>query len=127
MTATTSSERSAESRAGGTLPVPRPVPPGGCTVVSLCGGLDLEAAPALRERLIDVLRGSTDLLILDLSHVQACDQTGLAVLIGTQRRARLGGITMQLLAPSLPVRKVLRSTGLDRSFTICPELSEAAA
>src|SRR6201999_617741 len=86
VTATTSSERSAESRAGGTLPVPRPVPPGGCTVVSLCGGLDLEAAPALRERLIDVLRGSTDLLILDLSHVQACDQTGLAVLIGTQRR-----------------------------------------
>jgi hypothetical protein len=34
---------------------------------------------------------------------------------------------MRLLAPSLPVRKVLRSTGLDRSFTICADLSQAAA
>jgi anti-anti-sigma factor len=127
VTATTSSERSAESHTDGTLPGPRPASPGGRTVVSLREGLDLDAAPALRERLIDVLRSSADLLILDLSHVRSCDAAGLAVLIGTQRRARLGGITMRLLAPSLPVRKVLRSTGLDRSFTICADLSKAAA
>ena len=41
------------------------------------------------------------------------------MLIGTQRRARLLGTTMHLLAPSLPVTKVLRATGLDRSFFIC--------
>jgi anti-anti-sigma regulatory factor len=40
------------------------------------------------------------------------------VLIGTQRRAGLLGIKVRLLAPSPPVRKVLRSTGLDRSFSI---------
>ncbi len=79
------------------------------TVVRLGDGLDLAAAPALREQLIGVLHRGTDLLILDLS---------LAVLIGTQRRARLLGTKMRLLAPSLPVTKVLRSTGLDRSFTI---------
>jgi anti-anti-sigma factor len=88
------------------------------TVVRLSGGLDLAAAPALREQLIDVLHRGTGLLILDLSRVLSCDTAGLAVLIGTQRRAKLLGIKMRLLAPSLPVTKVLRSTGLERNFSI---------
>jgi anti-anti-sigma factor len=88
------------------------------TVVRLSGGLDLAAAPELREQLIDVLHRGPQLLILDLSRVLTCDAAGLAVLIGTQRRARLLGIKMRLLAPSLPVTRVLRSTGLHRSFTI---------
>ena len=88
------------------------------TVVKLSGGLDFAAAPALREQLIDVLHRGTGLLILDLSHVLSCDTAGLAMLIGTQRRARLLGTKMCLLAPSLPVAKALRSSGLDRSFSI---------
>ena len=91
---------------------------GGCTIVRLCGALDIEVAPALRERLIDVLHRGPGLLVLDLSQVLSCDASGLAVLIGTQRRASLLGTKVRLLAPSLPVRKVLRSTGLDRSFSI---------
>ena len=94
-------------------------PPAGQTVVRLTGALDFTAAPAVREQLIDVLHRGTGLLILDLSLVVSCDTAGLAVLIGTQRRSRLLGTTMCLLAPSPAVTKVLRSTGLDRSFTIC--------
>lgn len=93
-------------------------PPSDRTVVRLSGSLDFAAAPALREQLIDVLHHGTGLLILDLSHVLSCDTAGLAVLIGTQRRAELLGTTMRLLAPSPPVAKVLRSTGLGRSFCI---------
>lgn len=103
------------------------VPSSGRTVIQLNGGLDLAAAPELREQLIDVLHRGTELLILDLSHVQSCDAAGLAVLIGTQRRAKLLGTKMRLLAPSIPVTQVLRSTGLDRSFTIYPDLSSALA
>jgi anti-sigma B factor antagonist len=106
---------------------PRAAPPSGRTIVRLRGALDIDAAPALRERLIGVLHRGTGLLILDLSHVLSCDASGLAVLIGTQRRARLLGIMVRLAAPSLPVTKVLRSTGLDRSFTIYPDLSGALA
>ena len=110
-----------------TLPEPRSVPLGGRVIVTLRDDLDLATAPALRERLIDVLHHGTDLLILDLSHVPSCDAAGLAVLIGTQRRARLLGITMRLVAPSLPVSTALDSTGLKRHFTICPDLSCALA
>jgi len=99
----------------------------GRTLVRLNGALDFAAAPALREQLIDVLHRGPDLLVLDLSHVSSCDTAGLAVLIGTQRRARLLGIAMRLAAPSLPVTRALRSTGLHRNFTIYPDLSGAFA
>ena len=87
----------------------------------------MAAAPALRERLIGMLHPGTRLLILDLSRVPSCDPAGLAVLIGTQRRARLLGIVVRLVAPSLPVAKLLRLTGVDRSLTICPDLPAALA
>jgi anti-anti-sigma factor len=110
----------AGSRPGAGLPAAR-------TIVRLGGALDFAAAPALRERLIGVLHPGTRLLILDLSRVPSCDPAGLAVLIGTQRRARLLGIVVRLVAPSLPVARLLRTTGLDRSLTICPDLPAALA
>jgi anti-anti-sigma factor len=97
------------------------------TVVRLRDALDVAAAPALRERLIGLLRPGMRLLVLDLSRVPSCDSAGLAVLIGAQRRARLLGIVLRLTAPSLPVAKLLRLTGLDRSLTVCPDLSSALA
>jgi anti-anti-sigma factor len=102
-------------------------PPAARTIVRLRGALDIAAAPALRERLISTLHPGMRLLVLDLSRVRSCDPAGLAVLIGTQRRARLLGILMRLAAPSLPVAKLLRLTGLDRSLTICPDLHSALA
>ena len=101
--------------------------PAARTIVRLRGALDVAAAPALRERLIDMLHPGTSLLVLDLSRVPSCDSAGLAVLIGAQRRARLLGIVLRMAAPSLPVAKLLRLTGLDRSLTICPDLRSALA
>jgi anti-anti-sigma factor len=102
-------------------------PPAARTVVRLQGALDVAAAPALRERLIGLLNPGTRLLVLDLSRVSSCDSAGLVVLIGAQRRARVLGIVMRLAAPSVPVAKLLRLTGLDRSLTLCPDLRGALA
>jgi len=74
-----------------------------------------------------MLHPGTQLLILDLSRVSSCDPAGLAVLVGAQRRARPLGIVVRLVAPSLPVSKRLRLTGLDRKLTICPDLALALA
>jgi anti-anti-sigma factor len=101
--------------------------PAARTIVRLRGALDVAAAPALRERLIGMLHPGTSLLVLDLSRVPSGDPAGLAVLIGTQRRAKLHGIVMRLAAPSLPVANLLRLTGLDRNLTICPDLRSALA
>jgi anti-anti-sigma factor len=101
--------------------------PAASTIVRLTGALDFAAAPALRERLTGMLHPGIKLLVLDLSRVPSCDPAGLAVLIGIQRRARLLGIVVRLVAPSLPVATLLRLTGLDRSLTICPDLRGALA
>ena len=120
MTSTGATSRHTGSRPGAGPPAAR-------SVVRLRGALDVAAAPALRERLIGLLHPGLRLLVLDLSRVPSCDSAGLAVLIGTQRRARLLGIVVRLAAPSPPVAKLLRLTGLDRSLTICPDLSSALA
>jgi anti-anti-sigma factor len=95
------------------------------TIVRLHDALDATTAPALRERLIGGLHPGTRLLILDLSGVPSCDSAGLAVLIGAQRHAHRLGITLRLAAPSVPVAKLLRRTGLDRNLTVCPDLRSA--
>ena len=103
------------------------VPPADRAIVRLRGALDTAAAPALRDRLIGILHHGTSLLILDLSCVLRCDLAGLNVLISTQRRARLLGITVCLAAPSGQVANLLRSTGVDRRFTMYPDLPSAVA
>src|ERR1700722_16282323 len=111
MTSVDTTFRHTGSRPGSGLPAAR-------TIVRLGGALDVAAAPALRERLIGMLYPGMSLLVLDLSRVPSCDPAGLAVLIGT---------VVRLAAPSVPVAKLLRLTGLDRSLTICPDLRGALA
>lgn len=101
--------------------------PAGSTVVTLNGDLGVAAAPALRERLIGVLRPGIRLMIVDLSRVRSCDPAGLAVLIGAQRRAAERGTLVCLVAPSPPVVELLYSTGLERFLTICPDVPSALA
>jgi anti-anti-sigma factor len=95
------------------------------TIARLRGDLDAATAPALRERLAAILHPRTRLLVLDLSEIWFCDAAGLAVLIGTQRRATLLGTALRLAAPRAQVAKVLHATGLDRSLAIHPTLAGA--
>src|SRR5437764_13374672 len=60
---------------------------GGITIAGLSGELDIVGAPALREQLLGLLRPGSSRLVIDLSKVSHCDASGLAVLIGTGRRA----------------------------------------
>ena len=97
----------------------------GFTIARLEGDLDIATTPVLRERLLSVLGPGVRLLIIDLSGVSFCDVSALAVLIGTQRRARGLGITVRLAAPRPQTAKLLCVTGLDRRFTICAAPDDA--
>jgi len=96
-----------------------------CTIASLEGELDIATVPELRERLLGLLGPGVRLLIMDLSGVSFCDVAGLAVLIGTQRRATARGIVIRLAAPRPQVVKLLHITGLDHRLTICATLADA--
>jgi anti-sigma B factor antagonist len=97
-------------------------------IVVVHGELDIATTPLLRERLNDALDTAVALrkrLIIDLSEVSFCDASGLAVLIGTQRRARLHTTSLCLAAPGPQVMRLLHITGLDRGLTIHSTLAAA--
>ena len=90
-------------------------------IAALSGELDITCAPALREQLLGLLRPGAGRLVIDLSRVSYADASGLAVLVGTGRRAGLLGGFLRLAAPTPPVAKVLRITGLHRQLDISPQ------
>lgn len=98
-----------------------------CTIVQICGELDISTAPDLRERLLAILKRRTlSRLILDLSELEFMDSSGVAVLVNTERRARLLGSTVVLVAPQRPVSRVLQICGLDRYLPVFDDIGAAA-
>jgi len=100
---------------------------GDVTIAELTGELDIASAPALREQLLDLLRPGSSQLVVDLSKVSFCDASGLAVLVGTGRRARLLGGFLRLSAVSPQVAEALRITGLQRNLEVFPTAQAAVA
>jgi anti-sigma B factor antagonist len=90
----------------------------GYVIAALSSELDIACAPALREKLLGSLRPAASRLVIDLSRVSYADASGLAVLVGTGRRAALLGGFLRLAAPTAAVDKVLCITGLHRQLDI---------
>jgi anti-anti-sigma factor len=99
----------------------------GVTIAELSGELDIACAPALREQLLGLLRPGSSRLVIDLSKVNHCDASGLAVLIGTGRRARFLGGFLRLAAVSPQVDQGLHITGLRQHLGVFPTVQAAAA
>lgn len=100
---------------------------GNVTIAELTGELDIASAPALREQLLGLLRPGSSQLVVDLSKVSFCDASGLAVLVGTGRRARLLGGYLRLAAVSPQVGEALRITGLHRNLAVFATVPAAVA
>jgi anti-sigma B factor antagonist len=98
---------------------------GSTTIAELRGELDITGSPGLRDQLLGMLRRSSSRLVIDLSGVTHCDTSGLAVLVGTERRARLLGGSLHLAAVPPHVGEILRITGLDRHLDISPTVHAA--
>jgi anti-sigma B factor antagonist len=99
----------------------------GCVVAVLSGAFDITRAPVLREQLIRLLRPATSRLVLDMSLVSHVDAGGLAVLVGTARRARLLGGFLRLAAVGAAVAMAVGAAGLDRQFEIFPTVRSAVS
>jgi anti-anti-sigma factor len=97
---------------------------GGYVIATLRGELGIASAPALREQLLSLFRAASQ-LIIDLSAVERADASGLAVLMGSERRARLLGGSLCLAAPSPAVAKVLSATGMNQHLDIFPTVRAA--
>lgn len=99
----------------------------GYLVAVLRGGLDGTRASALREQFLRLLCPAACRLVLDLSLVSHVDAGGMAVLVGTERRARLLGGFLRLAAVEPAVGMALRTAGLDRLLEIFPTVQSAVS
>jgi anti-sigma B factor antagonist len=98
---------------------------GGACVVTLVGEVDVYTAPALRTRLVEAVESDCSSLVVDMTHVDFIDSSGLGVLVGILKRVSEQGSTMAIVSDREVVLKVFRITGLDRVFPIVPTLAEA--
>ena len=99
----------------------------GYLVAVLSGRLDTARAPAVREQLLRLLRPAASQLVLDLTLVSHIDAAGLAVLVGTERRARLLGGSLRLAAAKPAVGMAVYAAGLDRLFGNFPTVQSAVS
>jgi anti-sigma B factor antagonist len=74
-----------------------------------------------------MLHPAASRLVLDLSLVSHVDAGGLAVLVGTDRRARLLGGSLRLAAVKPTVFMAVRAAGLDRVLEIYPTVQSAVS
>jgi anti-anti-sigma factor len=101
--------------------------PDGAVIVAIGGDLDIASAPAVRERLLGLLRPGACQLVIDMSAVRYADASGLAVLVSTHRRAALLGGGLRLAAPRPEVAGALTVTGISRHLAAYPTVRAAVA
>ena len=95
--------------------------------VLLSGRLDGRSAGEVRDTLHAVLATGSGRLVVDLSGIELLDATGLGVLAGAHRRARLTGRDLVLRGAPTRVDRLLRLARLDRVITVEPSGHLASA
>ncbi|SOD72058.1 anti-sigma B factor antagonist [Jatrophihabitans sp. GAS493] len=97
------------------------------SVLDVRGDVDFYSAPALRERLTDLLEEGERPVIVDLSAVGFIDSTGLGALVAALNLANERARTLSIVANQDRVTKLFRITGLDGVFAISDSVEGALA
>lgn len=97
----------------------------GWTLVVASGEIDVATAPALRDRLNELVDAGSHRIVVDLEDVDFIDSTGLGVLVGGLRRARTEEGELRLVCTNARLLKVFEATGLHRVFTIAASVDDA--
>jgi anti-sigma B factor antagonist len=91
----------------------------GHQVVTVAGELDIATAEQAYTYISGVIDGWPTQVSVDVSGVTFCDASGLGVLAKAARHARQAGRQLSLISARPSLLKIMRITGLDRTF---PEL-----
>jgi anti-sigma B factor antagonist len=91
---------------------------GDAIVYRLRGSLDVSTAPSLRAALIEAAEEGKHDIIVDLSHLEFLDSTGLGALIGAHKRALENDGRVRLIVNEGPISRLLTITGLMRVLAV---------
>ncbi|MGK5552614.1 STAS domain-containing protein [Actinomadura kijaniata] len=99
--------------------------PGGVTVVSVVGEVDLRTAGQLHAYLQQVRRTPAEHLVLDLTETPLLDSTGLQVLVNAHLYAAAHGATVRVAALAPMVQRVFTITQLGTHIGVHPTVEDA--
>jgi len=99
----------------------------GCTVVAVRGEVDLATAPALKNRLLELVTGGVTEIVVDLTQTDFLDSTGLGAVVAAYKRVRAHDGHLTLVATAPRVKRVFEITSLNRVVPICGSIEEACA
>jgi anti-sigma B factor antagonist len=102
-------------------------PDGHVQLFALGGSLDLATSPSLRATLMEAADREKHEIVVDLTHLEFLDSTGLGALIGAHKRAAEHGGSVRLVAQEGQILRLLRITGLLDVFKVYPTLEAALA
>ena len=96
-------------------------------VLRLEGDIDLHVSPVVTESLTAMISKEPKRIVVDLSRATYIDSAGLAVLIIAMQEVEAYGGKFFLSGLSEPIRSILETSRLDRTFRIFPNVDAALA
>jgi len=96
-------------------------------IFRLTGSLDVATSPTLRAALLEAAGHEGHSLIVDLTHLEFLDSTGLGALIGAHRRASEQKGSLRIVAPEGQILRLLRITGLLDVLGVYPTVESAVS
>ncbi|MCY3578383.1 MAG: STAS domain-containing protein [bacterium] len=94
-------------------------------VLTVTGEIDMATAPRFRQRLLGVITGGAQNVVIDLSGVDFIDSTGLGVLMGAAKRVRSAGGDIRLVMVGSRLADLIELTRLDRVLDVFDSIAAA--
>lgn len=92
----------------------------GDAVVKVTGELDLQTAPQLQSRLLELVAAGTSRVTVDMAETDFIDSTGLHALIVAVRELRGRGGDLVVRAPSPNAARLFDLSGFDTIVKVSP-------
>ena len=100
---------------------------GSVPILAVSGEVDVYSAPALKDRIAELIQSGQTTLIVDLSEVAFLDSTGLGALVEARAETTEAGGSLPIVCSQERILKLFTITGLDGVFTIHPDVGAAVA
>ncbi len=98
---------------------------GQVALFALGGSLDIATSPTLRAALMECADRDKHEIIVDLTHLEFLDSTGLGALIGAHKRSAEHAGSVRVVAQEGQILRLLRITGLLDVFAVYPTVDAA--
>nr|WP_218888962.1 STAS domain-containing protein [Saccharopolyspora hordei] len=99
--------------------------PGGVTLITVRGEVDVFTSPALEARLADAVDDGAVRVVVDLSPVDFLDSTALGVLVGGWKRMRAADGDLVVVCAAERLLRLFRITRLDEVLPLVPDVPSA--